>query len=55
VISILIIGFGLLLASGASLLVVYSKDGAQESLGGFVVLVALIIVIIGSLARVAGI
>lgn len=54
-ISILIIGFGLLLAFGASLLVVYSKDGAQESLGGFVVLVALVIVIIGSLARVAGI
>ena len=54
-ISILVIGFGLLLAFGASLLVVYSKTGEQESLGSVIVLVALIIVIIGSLFRVAGI
>lgn len=54
-ISALIISFGLALAFGASLLVVYAKDGAQESLGGFVALVAFIIIAAGGLASVAGI
>lgn len=54
-ISILVIGFGLMLAFGSSLLIVYSKDGAQESLGAFVVLVALIIIAFGWLFRIYGI
>lgn len=54
-ISIIIIVLALMLAFGASLLMVYAKDGAQESLGGVVVLVALIIVSVGWLFRVYGI
>jgi hypothetical protein len=54
-ISALIIGFGLLLAFGASLLVVYARTGEQESLGGVAALLALVIVALGGLARVAGI
>lgn len=54
-ISILIIGFGALIALCASLLVVYAKDGAQESLGGVVALISFIIIALGWLARVYGI
>lgn len=54
-ISALIMLFGLTLASGGALLVVYAKDGAQESLGGFVVLVAVIILGAGGIARFYGI
>lgn len=54
-ISALIMLFGATLASGAALLVVYAKDGAQESLGGFVVLVSMIIIAGGGIARAFGI
>ena len=54
-ISALIISFGLALAFGASLLVVYAKTGPQETLGGVVALLALLIAALGGLARVAGI
>ena len=54
-ISALIMLFGLALASGGALLVVYAKDGAQESLGGVVALVAFIILAVGFLGRVYGI
>jgi hypothetical protein len=53
-ISLLIIGIGLLLSCCGAVLVVYSKDGSQETLGGALVLISLIIVAIGGLARVAG-
>lgn len=55
VISILIIGFAILLSSGAAILVVYSKSGAQESLGGVILLVSMIILTIGFLSRVYGV
>lgn len=54
-ISALILLFGLSLASGGALLVAYAKDGAQESLGGVVVLVSMIILAIGALGHVYGI
>lgn len=54
-ISALVMLFGAALASGATILVVYAKDGAQESLGGFFVLVSMIIIALGGLARVYGI
>ena len=54
-ISILIIGFAILLSSGAAILVVYSKVGAQESLGGVILLVAMVILAIGFLSRVYGV
>ncbi len=54
-ISALIMLFGLALASGAAILVVYAKDGAQESLGGVVGLVSFIIMALGFVARVYGI
>ena len=54
-ISALIMLFGAALASGAALLVVYAKDGAQESLGGVIILVSLIVIALGSLGRVYGI
>ncbi len=54
-ISIFITLFGLVLASGAALLVVYAKDGAQESLGGVIALVAFIVMALGFLGRVYGI
>ena len=37
-ISILLIGFGVLLAFASSLLVVYAKTGEQESLGSIAVI-----------------
>ncbi len=54
-ISALIMILGLALASGAALLVVYANDGAQESLGGVVALVAFIVMALGFLGRVYGI
>lgn len=49
-ISILIIGFGLLVAIPGICLVVYAQDGRHESMGFFVVLGALLIIAGGWLA-----
>lgn len=44
-----------IVASLASLLIVYAKTGEQQTLGGVIAMLALILAALGALARISGI
>lgn len=53
--SILVIGFGLLVASCAAVLIAYANDGAQQSIGWFIMIMAIVVIVGGGfLIRFAG-
>lgn len=43
-----------IVASAASLLIVYAKTGQQQTLGGIIAMLAFLVAMLGALARVSG-